>query len=268
MPFETVVSIHGVPRSGTSWLGEIFNSHPRVSYRFQPLFSYAFRDQLSLPCTEEEVNVFLEDLWKTQDDFVLQRNGKALGQRLMFRKEEENVLVMKHVRFHQFAEVFLQIPNLKMIYIVRHPCGVIHSWLNSAERDIQWPISEWRNASIKNALGPEEWNGFQKWKEALHFFHKLRNCFPEQLCICSYEKLVTDRQSETAKLFKFVFGDHRLPPQTQHFLEASHHRPNPGDAYSVFQTMEMTIRWETELDGAIQAEILSELACMTEWSFH
>ena len=38
--FMKNVAIFGVPRSGTSWLGQIFNSSPMVAYRFQPLFSY------------------------------------------------------------------------------------------------------------------------------------------------------------------------------------------------------------------------------------
>ena len=42
----TPVFAFGVPRSGTSWFGELFNSSPRVAYRFQPLFSYAFKDAI------------------------------------------------------------------------------------------------------------------------------------------------------------------------------------------------------------------------------
>ena len=41
------VAIHGVPRSGTTWLGSIFDSSPNVIYRNQPLFSYAFKSYLS-----------------------------------------------------------------------------------------------------------------------------------------------------------------------------------------------------------------------------
>ena len=41
------VAIHGVPRSGTSWIGEIINSSPNVLYKFQPLFSYALKDFLT-----------------------------------------------------------------------------------------------------------------------------------------------------------------------------------------------------------------------------
>ena len=43
MGFDRIISIHGVPRSGTSWLGQILDSSPKVRYKFQPLFSYAFK---------------------------------------------------------------------------------------------------------------------------------------------------------------------------------------------------------------------------------
>ena len=38
------LALFGCPRSGTSWLGQIFNSAPDVAYRYQPLFSYEFKD--------------------------------------------------------------------------------------------------------------------------------------------------------------------------------------------------------------------------------
>ncbi|MDA8050896.1 MAG: sulfotransferase [Rhodospirillales bacterium] len=35
-PFDNVVMIVGAPRSGTSWVGKIFDSHPNVLYRHEP----------------------------------------------------------------------------------------------------------------------------------------------------------------------------------------------------------------------------------------
>ena len=41
------IGLHGVPRSGTSWLGNIFNSSPDLTYKHQPLYSYAFKNYLN-----------------------------------------------------------------------------------------------------------------------------------------------------------------------------------------------------------------------------
>lgn len=49
------IAIFGVPRSGTSWLGQLFNSSERVAYRYQPLFSYAFKGRLNENSTLDEI---------------------------------------------------------------------------------------------------------------------------------------------------------------------------------------------------------------------
>ena len=53
------VAIHGAPRSGTTWLGQIFNASPRTQYRYQPLFSYRFKGQLQPTSSASEVARFL-----------------------------------------------------------------------------------------------------------------------------------------------------------------------------------------------------------------
>jgi hypothetical protein len=64
------VAIHGVPRSGTTWLGEIINSSPKTAYRYQPLFSYAHKDFLTNASTKTEINEFFIRLLQCEDDFV------------------------------------------------------------------------------------------------------------------------------------------------------------------------------------------------------
>jgi len=66
-------AIFGVPRSGTSWLGQIFNSSPNVAYRFQPLFSYAFKSRLNEHSTADDIENFSRDILNTSDEFVTQK---------------------------------------------------------------------------------------------------------------------------------------------------------------------------------------------------
>ncbi|MGB4737790.1 MAG: sulfotransferase domain-containing protein, partial [Fuerstiella sp.] len=70
MKFRKVVWIAGVARSGTSWIGQIFNSHQNVRYRFQPLFSYEFKSRVNEDSTDAEHQQFLNDLWDTETDFL------------------------------------------------------------------------------------------------------------------------------------------------------------------------------------------------------
>jgi hypothetical protein len=69
--FESIVTIAGVARSGTTWLGEILNSSPHVAYRFQPLFSYAFKDRVGVNSTREEYEAFLRELRRATTFFLL-----------------------------------------------------------------------------------------------------------------------------------------------------------------------------------------------------
>ena len=56
------LAIFGVPRSGTSWLSQIFNSHPDVAMRFQPLFSYSHKGRVSEDSSSEEISEFFDEL--------------------------------------------------------------------------------------------------------------------------------------------------------------------------------------------------------------
>jgi len=65
------IAIFGVPRSGTTWLCQILNSHPDVALRFQPLFSYGHKGSLTASSSAEEIRAFFEEILWTQDAFAL-----------------------------------------------------------------------------------------------------------------------------------------------------------------------------------------------------
>ena len=73
------IAIHSVPRSGSTWLGSIFDSCPNVKYALQPLFSYAYKDYLSLNSTSEDIQSFFEELKVSDDDFINQIEAKNKG---------------------------------------------------------------------------------------------------------------------------------------------------------------------------------------------
>ena len=85
------VAIFGVPRSGTSWLGQIMNSSPNVAYRYQPLFSYAFKDYLDEQSSAEDIQHFHEELLTTEDEFVTQKYNIIHGKRLVRTEKNKNI---------------------------------------------------------------------------------------------------------------------------------------------------------------------------------
>ncbi|MBK9627025.1 MAG: sulfotransferase [Flavobacteriales bacterium] len=164
-----LVSIQSVPRSGSSWLGQIFRSSDQVAFRFQPLFSYAFKGRLDPHSSREEILEFFEDIHRTDDDFVLQRDAAIhVDYPAVQEPATASHVVMKEVRYNNIVRNLLeQVPEIKVIGLVRHPCAVIDSWIHAPrEFDPQWSIAEeWRLGAKKNQGRPEEFFGFDKWKK-------------------------------------------------------------------------------------------------------
>jgi hypothetical protein len=169
------VAIHSVPRSGSTWLGSIFDSHPNVAYRYQPLFSYTHKGVLTPNSSKKEIDTFFQDILYTTDDFVLQKAAIEAGKIPSFFKESPTHIVYKEVRYHHILSNLLEQDNeIIVIGLIRNPFAVIHSWLNAPKefrKDLGWKeMEEWQFAPKKNLNKPEEFNGFEKWKEVRDLF--------------------------------------------------------------------------------------------------
>ena len=82
------IAIFSVPRSGSTWLGQIFNSSPYVAYRFQPNFAYSFSEHLTENATRLEIENFYERLLKTDDPFVNAEISISSRKNIQFEKKE------------------------------------------------------------------------------------------------------------------------------------------------------------------------------------
>ena len=262
-PFKNIISIHGVPRSGTSWLGQIFDSHPDVAYRHQPLFAYRFKDRLNLTSTSEEIYRFLDELYNiTDDDFILDiSRRKSVNDfwQNAIKNEKPQHLVMKMVRYHHLLRTFLErVNDIKIIGIIRHPCAVINSWLQAPkEFRNEWNAhEEWRYAPQKNAGRIEEFNGFEKWKEIVYLFLNLKKEFPNNFYLVRYEDLISFPIQEVTNMFSFTGLETKQ--QTLDYINASHSKNDP-DPYSVNKYPNTNQKWKTELDPLIANEIITDI---------
>jgi hypothetical protein len=258
-----IVGIHGAPRSGTSWLGQLFNSSEHVAYRYQPMFSYAFKDRLNVHSSVAEVSGFFADLLQSNDEFVLQR-GKAsmAGYELSFAKKATTHLVYKEVRHHQLLTQLLRTePRLLVIGLIRNPCAVLHSWIH-APREFQadWNVDEeWWYAPGKNEGHPENWYGFQKWKELALLLHRLRDTYPKRVHLVRYEELI----AAPTQMVKHLFLACDLPwnGQTQDFIRRTHAQGD-NQPYGVFRDRQYlrAESWRRGLDERILRAIHDDLA--------
>jgi hypothetical protein len=231
-----VVGLHGAPRSGTSWIGELFNAAPEVAYRFQPFFAYAFRPRVDAARTPEDLDRILDAIAATDDDFVLQRRPDRLADpELAFAKTQATRLVYKEARYHQLLPMLMKIPRFRGVGIVRSPFAVLDSWVAAPkEFDPGWDFAaEWRHAPSKNGGRAEEFFGYEGWKRAMLIFLRLAGEYPERFRLLHYERLVADPAGEIAPLFDWL--GLALSPQVADFLARARGRDD-GDPYGVFRS--------------------------------
>lgn len=243
------IGIHSVPRSGSTWLGSIFDSHPLVTYKLQPLFSYAFKDRLTITSTNQDIDLFFKELVNSQDDFLDQRDGKQRGIIPEFKKEDPRAIVYKEVRYHHILNNLLDKDNkLKVIGIVRNPLSVIYSWWNAPKEfraDLGWSIkNEWRFAPSKNLGRPEEFNGYEKWKEVAILFRNLKLKYPDRFYLLRYSDLIRETELTVETLFKFM--NLKMTSQTLHFIKQSSNK-KVDDAYGVYRTNQTDNKWKGSL---------------------
>jgi len=258
--FKKIVFVVGMPRSGTSWLGQILDSSPQVRYRLSPLFSYAFKNAVDEQSSKAEYERMFHDAFESEDAFMSRAEERIAGHYPVFEHkcEDPEYLVIKMTRFHNLLEHMLEMfDNLSMLSIVRHPCGAIHSWLTTPREFPIWADSakEWRTGACRKT-GPEEYWGFEDWKAVTRLHMRLELQYSDRFTIVQYEALVEDPLSATKKVF------HRLgleyTDQTERFVRNSHRR-HDSDPYAVFKDPRVRNRWKAEMDKAMQQEIVTEI---------
>lgn len=249
------LALFSVPRSGSSWLGEIINSSPEVIYKFQPNFAYTFEHALQEDSTSEEINDFFDKLYLSKDEFV---NGKlsisGAKRNLNFLKHQESTLFFKETHYLNVIENLLTTSDTKVIGLVRSPFAVINSWINiPKEFDPSWSVEEeWKYAELKNKDQSTHFFGYQKWKEASFLFIRLKREYPEQFYLINYEDLLSNPVKEVEQLFKFCSLNHT--EQTDAFIKLST-TTEAEDVYAVFKQKTDDMGWKKTLPSYIENEI-------------
>ncbi|MFC4721183.1 sulfotransferase domain-containing protein [Geojedonia litorea] len=255
------IAIHSVPRSGSTWLGTIFNSHPNVSFRYQPLFSYAFKDYLHLNSTTADIDSFFDAIKESDDAFINQLENIQDGRVPKFQKDTRVThSCYKEVRYHHLLENMLkQSADLKLILLIRNPLAVLYSWSRAPKEfkaEEGWLLEEeWLSAAKKNLNRAEEYNGYLKWKESALLFQNLKSNYPNQVFLLNYQELLKNTSLMIHRLFRFV--DLTMHEQTLQFIKDSQ-TIHQSDAYSVFKKRITDEDWK-ELPSTIIDTIKNDL---------
>lgn len=260
------IAIHSVPRSGSSWLGQILNSSSEVNFKYQPLFSYAFKDFLNESSSKEKIHVFFEDISKSNDAFLNQDDQILKGSYPKFNKSSSSSFtIYKEVRYHFILENLLKKDTeVKVIGLIRNPLAVIHSWWKAPKefrQDLGWDIlEEWKYAPKKNNNKREEYNGFSKWKEVTLLFLELKQKYPDRFYLLEYKDLLATPIITTKNLFSFC----GIPfdKSTEDFLiDSTTDAEENLDAYSVYRkTNAIDDKWKLALPAPIIDSVISDLS--------
>jgi len=257
---DTVTYLAGVARSGTSWLGQIFDSSPDVRFRFQPFFAYEFKNRVNEDSTEDEFNKLLENIYNTESPFLTQQDKRDSGDYPVFSKSKNtHHLVLKENRYQYIIEPLMRkCPEVKLVGIIRNPNAVLNSWMKNPKEFPHGsdPMDEWRFGNCKNQ-GHEDFFGYYKWKEIANLYLDLQDKWPDRVFVLRYEDLVESPVKVTQKIFSFCSINYN--EQTDKFLikSSSSHIDSP---YSVFKDKGVANKWKSELNTYITTEIAHDLA--------
>lgn len=263
MNLRTVTAIHSCPRSGSTWLLNIFNSVPTTRCLYQPLFSYTHKNQLDEFSSAEQIEQCFWDFHNTTDSFALMTSDWFLDEygshrHPTFSKNAELPdLVFKHVRYHHLLSNMLARNSLlKVIGLIRDPRAAINSFLNSSEFKSEWNrLDEWRWARSKNQQRPEEFFGYERWKEAARVFAALADSYPNRFRLIRYIDLLANTRETVEGLFEFCnleFG-----AATEIFIKDSQTRTS-GE-YGVHRVKSDDLAWQRQLEPDIAAAIETDI---------
>lgn len=306
-----VMGIFGSGRSGTSWLGAIVDSHPQVIYRFEPFhrlkntshhikqLSQRFRSET---LNEDDLMTIYQALIiahpKTERPPFFPKNytqplGKSGLRPLAMRfksiqpvyqwlytpRHQQAVLVFKEVGMEKVMAKLLTQTSMKVVYLVRHPCGLVNSkWrgyqqgLMPVDRhDILTQRLKKNNPPLAERYLPQlEQLSFEE-KEALTWRLDLEQGIEatqkqENALIVTYEQLCTDPTHYAQQIFQHF--ELAFAPQTQHFLNTltQEHKKR----HSIFKELidnkyfsvlrnpsQMKDKWKTQLPPEVQQRVLA-----------
>jgi hypothetical protein len=255
-----VVIVAGMPRSGTTWLGQIFDSHPEVAYRVCPLFCHSLKNALDLDSPRSAWQHVLQKAFLEPTEYMLEIRGRLAGDLPPFslKTRPPRRLVLKFDHHQNLVGRALELfDDLRVVGIVRDPCAAIDSWLRAPKEFPQEadPLQHWRDGRIKKRW-PGDHFGFDDWKRLAAEFLALQQRYPGRMELMWYDQFVrAGPAAAEALLARCGLGPHPAP---RAFVEDSHSRHSDA-TYSVFKRPGVVGAWRKRLPSAIREAIEREL---------
>lgn len=214
MDASRLIFLGGSPRSGTTLVQNIVDSHPDIlgGPEFLHLQDIvALRKKMQISVSKEWITLFCDEAAvdqhiKTLIEQLLLPFADREGAKYLSEKTPENVLV--------FPELAAMFPESKFVFVVRDPRATVASMLQVAKRAREkgeQPAHFTRSASAS----------VQYVKQCLRAGFSAAEKFPENVYTVVYESLVKDPEGQTRALAEFLgcgFSEEMLRPGEQKHL--------------------------------------------------
>jgi len=252
--------ISGMPRSGSTWLSQIFASSPDVRLKFCPLFSYNFKNSLNEYSSSEDWKNFFLKVYETNSEFLDQQHLRKIGLIPFFKKKKEKPtnLIIKSNRFHNLTPYILELyVNCKFIHIIRDPSLSVYSWIKNPHEfpSDSNPLLNWRTGKCRKT-GPGEFWGFEDWQKVSLQAIQLSKRYPHRHKIIRYETLLSDTEKYAMELFEFL--QINFTKHNKNFIKKSHSH-HDSHQNSVYKDPKLINQSDSFLYQEIKSFCASEL---------
>jgi hypothetical protein len=264
--------VGGAPRSGTTWVQHILDSHPDVSCRGEGHFLHSLAEPMDglVRRRREELEAKNNKLFKGMEGYPLPAAGDfellvgtgvllALSQQSMGRtclavgeKTPENAFY-----FPNLKRLF---PGAKFIGVARDPRDILTSaWHLVRRRDAQGEETEAKSAFVRSAVAAVG--------QFLRALLDLRRRFPADAMIVTYEDLSCTPDTALAQMFRFLGVTDatevvaRSIEQTR-FASMNGGRPSGEERSGSFFRKGVAGDWVTTLTPELSAMVVKEIGWM------
>jgi len=223
------------------------------------LFSYGHKGRLSEHSSANEIRAFFDEILGSQDAFALMKSDFQKNYPTFEKAATPSHVVFKETRYlHAIENMLVQCGDVSVVGIVRNPLAVMASWVSAPkEFDPGWNLAkEWRGAPSKNQNRPEEFYGFDKWKEIAAAFLQFEAQYPKQFALVRYDELNRSPIAVTRRLFELCGLE--VNAQVEEFLRSSKSR-HEDDPYSVFRAQASDDKWHSILPDEVVEHIRREV---------
>ena len=205
---KQLIFITGAPRSGTSMLTKIIDAHPDVAVLMENIFGNRRRHWMRA------------DFWKSPE--ALSEEVSKIYAGLDHPIVGNKVCcpdVWSAEDIHMFCNLF---SDFKILFVVRNP---MHVALSRYKREnYSEEFSDEARQHILLDCGTQFHTYASSWRQSIEIYWKLRDAYPNNICVVYYEDICNDFEYEIEKICEFLrvsFREemvnwHRFPHHDKH----------------------------------------------------